>query len=648
MPEQHAGPVRKGLLSLDQHFRQAISIFALYPFVLLMMLTIVVVVLSSVYRSHVLSQSMLQQLRTSIVDVASREASLINQQLMTVSDLVRIARPEHEYYLSLPRTSDLPLQLAEPVFAISELHDLYKQQDNGGAALYYSGIKQPTPEQLWKARNTERLDGLYKAIVNASDTIDQAYFNSWDNMTRVYPFIADIHKVFRHATPVAQSNFYYLADAIHNPERDLVWTSAYHDPFGMGWMVSAIAPVYNGDFLEGVFGVDITLNTLTHTMLDRAYLTGRNVLLLDKNSHIIAVSDEIAPMLQQPASSSALPQSSKHSSKVIGNEQMLHQLMQWVQSTENLLEIEISGQDYLLSKTEIAETKWQLVVLQEISEVMSPIKALEHTEMAVSLTGLLLLLVMGSLYFRFVYKKAQGFARHFALPIQQLMQWTSSLGHSDEINTNNAVTSRVAEIATLVENFRLMISQLHDRNEKLVNAQLSNQLSEEKARLYQQMANTDQLTGLHNRKYLDTALRQHSAVQLSGTSNLCIMLIDIDHFKRVNDVFGHPVGDYVLKKVAECIKDKTRTKDITGRWGGEEFLVICPETSLTEAGVIADYLRMEIEKLDLIAEHKVTISVGIAQMRTDERAEQTIARADTMLYRSKHNGRNQVSLELAS
>lgn len=649
MPEQPGSGRKAGLLSLDQHFRQAISMFALYPFVLLMMLTVLVVVVSSVYRSHVLSQSLLQQLRTSIVDVASREASLINQQLMTVSDLVRIAKPEHEYYLSLPRTNNLPLQFAEPVFTTNHNSAFYKAQDNGGASLYYPGVIQPSQEQQWKARNTERLDGLYKAIVNASDVIDQAYFNSWDNMTRVYPFIDNIHHVFSQAHPVSESDFYYLADAKHNPERNLVWTSAYHDPFGMGWMVSGIIPVYQGNFLEGVFGVDITLNTLTHTMLDRAYLTGRNVLLLDKNGHIIAISDEIAPLLQQQAALAGKKEAATLSDlQGIGNDRMLHQLLAWVQTQENLLELEISGQDFLLSKTAIAETQWQLVVLQEISDVMLPIKMLERTEMAVSLTGLFLLVTLGSLYFRFVYQRAKNFARHFSSPIQQLSQWTSSLSHSDEINTSNPVKSRVTEIATLVENFRLMIAQLHDRNERLVKAQLVNQLSEEKARLYQQMANTDQLTGLPNRKYLDTALRQHYTSQLPDCNNLCIMLIDIDHFKKVNDVYGHQVGDYVLKKVAQCLKDKTKAGDIPGRWGGEEFLVIFPGTSLIEAEVVADYLRTEIATLDLIAEHQVTISVGIAQMKAEDRAEQTIARADTMLYRSKHNGRNQVSLELAS
>ncbi|MBU1620326.1 MAG: diguanylate cyclase [Gammaproteobacteria bacterium] len=641
MSEKETSSVNPGLLSLDQHFRKAISVFALYPFVLLMLFTVVVVILSSVYRSHVLSQSMLQQLRTSIVDVASREASLINQQLTTVSDLVRIARPEHEYYLALPRTSQLPLQGAEPVFTIAENGAFYKSQDNGGSSVYFPPGREIEQEQLWKARNTERLDGLYKAIVNASDIIDQAYFNSWDNMTRVYPFIDKIHTVLSQSPVVTTSNFYYLADATHNPARDLVWTSAYHDPFGMGWMVSAIIPVYKSDFLTGVFGVDITLSTLTHTMLDRAYLTGRNVLLLDKNSQIIAVSDEIAPMLKMPASAS----DKGPEAEAVGSSSLLNQLMEWVNTEQSLLEITISGQDFLLSKTEIAETQWQLVVLQEISDVMSPIQRLERTEMAVSLAGLLLLLTLGSLYFRFVYQRAKIFARHFAAPIQQLTLWTSSLGEAVPANKSNIVKSKVAEIATLVENFRTMFTELHDRNEKLIAAHISNQLSEEKARLYQQMANTDQLTQLHNRKYLDTALRQYSD---SVQPALCIMLIDIDHFKQVNDLYGHQVGDFVLKKVADCLKYKSRTKDIVGRWGGEEFLIICQDSSLTQAGILADSLRVEIEQLDLIANHKVTISVGIAQMRNEERAEQTIARADTMLYRSKHNGRNQVSLELAS
>lgn len=631
---------------LEQQIKKGISVFVFYPFLLLMLSVVIIVVLISTYRSYVVSHSMVAQLRKNIVDVGQREAALINQQLVAVSDLVGIMQPQHEYYLSLPRTHNLKLKAPEPVFSRDSHGALYKQQDNGGSTLYYSAQTQMGEEQYWKARNTELLDDLYRSIVEGSDIVDQAYFNSWDNMSRIYPYIPQINKKFGSAPPVVENNFYYLATPEFNPNRDIIWTSAYLDPFGMGTMISAVMPIYTGDFLEGVIGLDVTLNTMLRTIFDRAYLTNRHVALLDKDHGIVAVSNQMTSLLNLMPSNLSVQTASPENPHGLSKDKHINEaLLLWLSTGEDLLALTVADQDFLLSKTEIAETKWQLVVLQKVSEITAPIKSIERAEMLTNLAALLALLGGGTTYFYFVLKKAKRFSLSLAIPIKQLTNWTSLIGTGRQLPQIEIQSCQIAEIKSLMDNLKFMATELSDRNEKLVQAQIAHQVLEEKARLYQHMANTDQLTGLHNRKYMDSVMRFQSLRVSASASNCCIMLLDIDHFKQINDSYGHQMGDLVLQKVSTCLSGILRTNDVIARWGGEEFLLMCPHTSLEEAALLAERLRNQIEQLELMPQRTVTVSIGIAQMKKNERSEQAIARADAMLYRSKHNGRNQISLE---
>ncbi len=158
-------------------------------------------------------------------------------------------------------------------------------------------------------------------------------------------------------------------------------------------------------------------------------------------------------------------------------------------------------------------------------------------------------------------------------------------------------------------------------------------------------ANTDPLTGLHNRRALDERLVQETARASRQGLPLTVMLIDLDHFKRVNDEYGHNVGDRVLRGVSRCLSDHARKMDVVGRWGGEEFLVILPGTPVLEALETAERLRAVVEACPNETKGAITASFGIAQYRAGEAVETLLERADRTLYRAKGAGRNQVSGE---
>lgn len=159
----------------------------------------------------------------------------------------------------------------------------------------------------------------------------------------------------------------------------------------------------------------------------------------------------------------------------------------------------------------------------------------------------------------------------------------------------------------------------------------------------------DGLTKIFNKKYIDDRLIAEAAYAQRHNGDLSLVLIDVDHFKKVNDTFGHSAGDYVLTRLAELVSTALRAEDVFGRYGGEEFLVICRGIPLGSAGVVGERLRMIIQSSVFEYASKViplTISVGVASRIFEklETASQLFVAADGALYEAKGAGRNRVVL----
>lgn len=163
------------------------------------------------------------------------------------------------------------------------------------------------------------------------------------------------------------------------------------------------------------------------------------------------------------------------------------------------------------------------------------------------------------------------------------------------------------------------------------------------------MATTDSLTGLFNRRHMIALTEKELARHHRHPSNLTLMLMDIDHFKQINDQYGHDIGDRVLNAVSHSLKSSMREQDFIGRWGGEEFLAVLPETDLDQAAASAERIRKAIQALVIDNDGNkvsVTLSIGITLYRAEEVLSNAIARADHALYEGKSAGRNRVEMAL--
>ena len=155
---------------------------------------------------------------------------------------------------------------------------------------------------------------------------------------------------------------------------------------------------------------------------------------------------------------------------------------------------------------------------------------------------------------------------------------------------------------------------------------------------------TDVLTQLYNRRKIDQILEQELDLFNRYQQNFSVILLDLDHFKDVNDIYGHQVGDRVLTETAACLSTHTRKIDYAGRWGGEEFLIILTGTDALGAGVIAEKLRSVINQHNFHPVKKLSASFGVAQCQEGESIIKLISRVDSALYKAKDEGRNRVSI----
>ena len=175
----------------------------------------------------------------------------------------------------------------------------------------------------------------------------------------------------------------------------------------------------------------------------------------------------------------------------------------------------------------------------------------------------------------------------------------------------------------------------------------SNELLKQSNELLTELSNTDPLTGLSNRRYLMDALNKELHRAKRSNQVLTLIMLDIDHFKEINDTFGHHSGDMVLDAVARVLQGKTRRYDIAARYGGEEFVLALPDTPPANAHTVAEHLRQAIEALSFASpmdRYRTTASFGIAAYpspRVDD-VDALLREADAALYRAKQSGRNRI------
>ncbi|GAB1537007.1 hypothetical protein ADMFC3_26380 [Geovibrio sp. ADMFC3] len=203
---------------------------------------------------------------------------------------------------------------------------------------------------------------------------------------------------------------------------------------------------------------------------------------------------------------------------------------------------------------------------------------------------------------------------------------------------DSKIAGKKDRLGSMTESYSKIESELTEYKKEV--AQLN-----ENIRKYRQETITDHLTGLNNRKYMDIKLAEEIVRFGRHGQPFCILLMDIDNFKNINDIYGHIVGDQVIKHLAEVVRFHVRKSDFSFRYGGEEFLVLLLNTDIENAVRIAEQIRAKVETTNFTLKEKsfvITVTIGVAQYMEGESVESLLERADKNLYNGKRFGKNRV------
>lgn len=292
---------------------------------------------------------------------------------------------------------------------------------------------------------------------------------------------------------------------------------------------------------------------------------------------------------------------------------------------ENHLGISVLGVSII---AEIDGLKFILLAEQNIDEAFQWVSTLKYQFYLILIFTVAIIVILSLLLAYFIVK-----------PLQKVIDSLDIIA-SGEFNVDIKQTNQYDEFGSLVNKFNNMATKL-----KRIKA-----ASDNKNQQLLELSIRDHLTGLFNHRHL---IEYGEIRALEANRNgmmLGLLMIDIDHFKRVNDTYGHPCGDYVITEVALLLKENLRSIDILARYGGEEFAVIIPNTTTAKAKIVADKICRKIEAHTFLYEEKqfeITVSIGVAvQQNSENKIMGIIKRADQALYQSKGNGRNKVSLDM--
>jgi diguanylate cyclase len=223
--------------------------------------------------------------------------------------------------------------------------------------------------------------------------------------------------------------------------------------------------------------------------------------------------------------------------------------------------------------------------------------------------------------------------------------------HIETLAASNRIESVMQAVSSIISETRSLVTETNQFETQLLSSTEEVEKLKEELSYARQEAMLDPLTGVMNRRGFDQTLKSMiSEVDQQHAGNFCLVLIDIDNFKDINDNHGHILGDKVLRAVAELLTRHTKGKDACARFGGDEFAILLPDIGSNNARNLSEYLRSVIEKIVLKRPNTgsvvggISVSIGVAAFRMGETDEDFLNRCDQALYRSKSLGRNRVTL----
>ncbi len=357
-----------------------------------------------------------------------REAEVISRRLETIGALTRIYAEESARALGTPATDVSAEDKARHAYSPDGV--FYSTEDTGGSAVFYSGFVPVGPAEQDKVWRTARLDPLMKSIVGSNPLIQQVYLNTHDSLNRIYPWF-DVLAIYPPKMDIASYNFYYEADARHNPTRGVVWTDSYLDPAGSGWMVSAIAPAFGlpeGDSakLEAVVGIDVTVGAIVEQVLDIELDGDGYAVLVSRDGTILALPPAgerdlgVTALIEHSYSEAILQDTFKPDTFNLYRRPEMFSLAEALQSApEGQSRVDL-GRPMIAAWATIAGPQWKLIVLTSEESILTGATTLREQLGLVSKAMLAILVVFYLGFFLFLWRRSVAMSARVAEPLAEI------------------------------------------------------------------------------------------------------------------------------------------------------------------------------------------------------------------------------------
>ena len=416
--------------------------------------------------NHYQTRDTLQDISKSHLHHLTKDQSdKIAQQLQAIATLAGVLQTETERFFNDPNS--FPQLRGSVGFDVASNGVYYKTTNDGGASLFYSTAHPLTAEGRNKAQQSEILDPVYRQIYNSNPNIVAVYFNTFDSMNRYYPFIEDCYAQFPSDMDIPQYNFYYEADAAHNPSGQPVWTEVYLDPAGKGWMASCIVPIYRGDFLEGVAGIDVTIDRFVNNLLSLSLPWDARAFLVDAHGTIMAMPAQVEQVLgltelhehvytQQVHEDMFKPEEfNLLASTLPGVAPTVSNLMQ---KNDGVEELEIASSPWFLTQSTVPEIGWKLFVLADRNRILAPVEQLAANIKALGYAIIAVIISFFILYLLYLLKSTTTMTRQLSKPVIDIVNASKRLAAGDY----NTALGRcgIQEFDTLSASFGTMAQEL--------------------------------------------------------------------------------------------------------------------------------------------------------------------------------------------
>lgn len=423
-----------------------------------------------------------EHVEDSLSEMARLESRGINQALRSIEQTVDLFRHQAAHALASERS----FQEEDSVrMAYSPDGAFYTSQDkpSGGAAIFYSGFVPVSGPERDKVARSLALEPLMKDIITTEPLSASIYFNTHDSLNIIYPYF-DVIDQYPVRMDIPAYNFYYEADAAHNPERGVRWTDVYLDPAGHGWMTSAIAPVYQEDFLEGVVGIDVTVSTITQTVLNLDFPWNGYGLLLDNDGTILALPeagetdwnlDEITEHHYQEA---IMQDTFKPLDFNLYNRQDLQGFPAAVAlSDSGTANLTLENESKVASWATIEQTGWKLVIIVPQAAVFAGVNQMQESLSQIGFYSLAAFIALNLLLLVAIIRYAQTTGDRIAKPLQAINAIVRQIGEGEYDQTVPDIS--VHELRETAETIVQMGHQLDEAMSNNAILQTANNLKSE-------------------------------------------------------------------------------------------------------------------------------------------------------------------------